>query len=671
MLILLLFVGFFGLFLRGNGNIGHNGDGMDGHVSFVVVGGTGDLAKRKIWPSVAELVHRKELDLHSVHFYAGSRDTATVTRNLLTSYFSEFACADHTRACDHEYNYQVLLDSISAVTLKTGKDYTELNQQINNRMNEVTGREILRVFYLAVPPFAYSGIIANINEFCRPSASLSEGTKLRIAIEKPFGRDLNSAQLLANDMRKFLSDDEVYLVDHYLHKEGVKQIRNFLTMNYATLLPIWNNKYIDYIEIVAREGLDVKGRSKYYDTYGVIRDMHQSHLTELLLLIVTDAMEKDQEHEPKNVMLHKVTHPFLHSTFIGQYRGYQDHLMEDTQTLNISRTPTYATVVLGVQDENWFGVPFYLTSGKAVSKREGFVRVVFQKHAFSHFNIAVPECMDSVPEIQFTFNSDKPEYHHGHSITVQPPISELITDHSSAVKDGSHQCEPHVLMSSSSSTHSHVHAYTSVITGLIRGDKHLFVPLANIIQSWKVWTPLVRELELVNKEGTMANNLVIYDKDLVEKLSLITKGTKLITTYTGGSTQDSYTVLGNDNSIMTMATNNMEALSIQDHTVYMASRSLVLTKLASDIHAFALRSVDSKGSFNLALPGGSSPLELFQILSLDYRDTFPWESTHIWQTDERCVETSSPDSNIHQLRLKLLDLVNIPPSNVHPMIPNG
>ncbi len=629
-------------------------------VSFIVIGGTGDLAKRKIWTSVTEMVINQVIDLSSVHFYAGTRDSTEVTYQLLSTYFSEQECAEQLnlsiKKCK-SINDQIL-NSITSVRLKTSEDYKQLNTQIERRVH---GKEKLRIFYLAVPPFAYSEIAKNIHMYCR----LMFGD-LRIAIEKPFGRDLTSAKNLANELRNNLADDEVYLVDHYLHKSGVKLMQQFLMYNSELLKPFWNRRNIKHVEIVARETVDVKGRSSYYNHYGVIRDMLQSHLTELMTIVATgvvDINDKEDKNEVKNLALQRITHPFLDSTFIGQYNGYKRHVIDDSSgSINSSRTPTFVSVVLYMQDINWFGVPFFISSGKSLLKAEGFVKIVFKDKDFGIFTNEA----DCIPEITFTFNSNSGE---DHFITVSPAIHHDLKKHFLQEKllsnEDSGSCSMYLLTPSQSSN-TPLHPYTSVIMGLINGDRHLFVPLKNIIQSWSIWTPLLEEME-----ADHFSNIHAYNSDIVDHLKLTSKGTKLVTSFK----EDAELLNSMDDSLLSISStgvdHNMVTSTISGHPMYLASRTVILRQLGSDIFNAALKSVTLNNVFHMTLPGGSSPLQLFQILSIDYKESFPWRYTHIWQTDERCVDISSPDSNIYQLKQYLLDLVDIPPSNIHPILSNG
>ena len=621
-------------------------------VSFIILGATGDLAKKKLWPSVIEMVVTKQLDLSRVHLYAGTRDSKEITYQSMRTYFENYNCAKRL-SLDVEHCRNIndnILRSTNFVKLRDSSDYLNLKRNIHQRLLAAEEVEQVRIFYLAVPPFAYSGIVSKIDAFCRPSTGV-----LRVAIEKPFGRDFESARELAELLRSYLVDDEVYLVDHYLHKPGVQQIQSFLEKNYHLLKPIWNRKGIKYVEIVANEKFDVQGRTGYYDQYGAIRDMLQSHLTELMATLITgiDSYEKDK-NEAKHVFLQKVTHPFIHSSFIGQYQDYLKQVMEETGNHNISTTPTYAAVLLFVQDKDWFGVPFFLSSGKSLLKREGFVRVVFHDGVFD-----VPIQEGCNPELSFIFNHETAgEYH---NIIVSPPMvtvkSPFLSDETGSVNDNS--CGKRVFSPALEFIPSQ--AYTSVVAGLLSGKKDLFVPLKNVLESWRIWAPLLKEIELDSP-----GKLYIYSSDLVEQMKLSKKGTKLITTFSKNS------LVHTDPFLSFSSTGTGITLSnFLGHNAFVSSRSNLLLRLAVDIYNAALNSVAKNGVFHIALPGGSSPLELFQIMALDYSDTFPWTSTHVWQTDERCVDISSPNSNINQLRQHLLQYVNIPASNIHPILANS
>ena len=611
-----------------------------GVISFIVIGATGDLAKRKIWPSIVEMISKNQISTTNVHFYAGARESPDMIHKTLDSYFNELDCPKQTEEMCTNLKIRIM-NIITCVKLKNAQDYSNLNKE----MLQKNKNEAIRIFYLAVPPFAYSDIADNVNKHCRPING-----ELRIAIEKPFGRDLSSAEELAMELRKFLTDNEVYLVDHYLHKEGVKQIREFLTQNSKIFKHVWNHKNIKYVEIVAKEKLDARSRTGYYDHYGVIRDMLQSHLTELLAIIATAIDGEGDTNEFKHAVLKKVTNPFIGSCFVGQYKDYQQHLMEDTGNRNLSRTLTFASVLLYIQDKNWFDVPFFLTSGKSLSRREGFVRVVFKDGTFN-------EC--SNPEILFTFNTDKAM--EGPSVTLSNHIPNIAMKSFTGTPGERGSCESQVIYPDNS---LYSNAYVSVIMGLIDGEKGLFVPLENIIQSWHIWTPLLTELET---DEVSNDHLHIYYPQTIDHMILDATGTQLVTT---NPNTLQFTDISPSHMTMMASTGTASITTdyIRNHPVYMASRSTLLKRLAADLYQTARTSVAAKGAFHLALPGGSSHLELFQILSLDYRDTFPWSSTHMWQTDERCVPVASSDSNIRQLQASLFDFIDIPSSNIHQIL---
>ena len=173
---------------------------------------------------------------------------------------------------------------------------------------------------------------------------------MRVVLEKPFGSDLASAKLLASEISKYLREEEIYRVDHHLCKFGVEQILPFRGMNSAWLTPLWNKESIQYIEIAMKERVDVKGRSKFYNSYGVIRDVLQNHLTEILvqLLVPTshgeNSLTSQQFIAAKKSILSKLYPPLLRHSLLGQYIDYRKHLHKDgvlvsDENSSVSLTP--------------------------------------------------------------------------------------------------------------------------------------------------------------------------------------------------------------------------------------------------------------------------------------------------------------------------------------------
>jgi glucose-6-phosphate 1-dehydrogenase len=208
-----------------------------------------------------------------------------------------------------------------------------------------------------------------------------------VIIEKPFGTDLATAEKLNSAVHAVFNEQQVYRIDHYLGKETVQ---NLLVLRFANTIfePVWNRNYIDHVQITVAEEVDVENRAAYYDKAGVIRDMFQNHLLQLLMVT---AMESPVRYEADAIRDEKVkvlkaiqpmTPQQVHeNTVRGQYRGYQTH----KGVAPNSHTATFAAMKLSIDNWRWHGVPFYLRSGKVMSCRTTQIVVQFREPPFMLF----------------------------------------------------------------------------------------------------------------------------------------------------------------------------------------------------------------------------------------------------------------------------------------------
>ena len=647
----------------------NNRSSNKGATTLIIMGANGDLAKRKIWPSVQELIFRNLVDTSLLHIYAASRQPTQTTIDNLNHYFKHLSCAtlkDFNENCT-EFNHKIA-SIVTPCSLKIEQDYEKLHHFINSRLTKENLYEAARIFYLSVPPFAYTGIAQNIDRYARPS---SDDTILRVAVEKPFGKDLQSAQTLADHLQKYLNSNEVLIVDHYLHKPGVSQILDFRLSNLDKLNPIWNAKYISHVEVVAREMLSVEGRT-YYDQYGVVRDMLQNHLTEIVALLIADLTNFTSVKSGTNFDLNKaklealktIYPPFVNNVVLGQYSDYQTHLFHDLDKTKIgSRTPTFAVVLMNVRSPQWFGIPIFLISGKLLGKKETYARIVFKQSLLSWFPYETRQCTDTI-----VFNIETDNYRN-YSIEVPFGKGYNMYHFLSHQVDGT--CKMTVFIPDNQQP---LQAYASIIKNLIEGKDSYFIPLKNALQSWHVWSPLLHELD----RGQ--SNLLIYSSNLWNNMKLSVNDSDLILSFKHNDIQyaqrrnQEEIVFDNDNNFVHyISTNDVTSFTNEDlfgHQVYTLSRSELAQNMSHDIYHAALKSIQERGVYHVVFPGGMSPLTIYQALVLSYKDSFPWTKTHVWQTDERCVTPTSVESNFNQLMNHLLDLVPIPYTNIHPLYKN-
>ena len=231
-----------------------------------------------------------------------------------------------------------------------------------------------RLFYLATPPVLYPVIIGQLG---RAGLNHSESGWTRIIIEKPFGRDLESARQLNDQVHAVFDEQQVYRIDHYLGKETVQNLMTFRFAN-AIFEPLWDRNYVESVQITMAEAIGVAHRAGYYDQAGVLRDMLQNHLLQLLTLIAMEppaAFNARSLRDEKVKVLQAVRAVRREDYVLGQYAGYLD---EEGVAPN-SRTPTYVALKLNIDNWRWQGVPFYVRTGKGLHGKTTEITLEFKR----------------------------------------------------------------------------------------------------------------------------------------------------------------------------------------------------------------------------------------------------------------------------------------------------
>ncbi len=258
-----------------------------------------------------------------------------------------------------------------------------------------------RVYYLSTKPQLYAKAVEQLG-----AAKLNDDSngQRRVIIEKPFGTDLATAQQLNLAMHRVFREDQVYRIDHYLGKETVQ---NLFVLRFANSIfePLWNHNYIDHVQITVAEEVPVGRRAGYYDTSGVLRDMFQNHLLQLMMITAMEPparFDANLVRDEKVKVLHsvrtKIGADFAAETVRGQYAGY---LSEEDVPAN-SQTETFAALKLHVDNWRWQGVPFYLRSGKAMSCRTTQIVIQFRDapHLLLGSKTRIPTANQLVIQVQ-------------------------------------------------------------------------------------------------------------------------------------------------------------------------------------------------------------------------------------------------------------------------------
>ncbi|HLJ65023.1 MAG TPA: glucose-6-phosphate dehydrogenase [Stellaceae bacterium] len=243
------------------------------------------------------------------------------------------------------------------------------------------------LFYLATPPQFFSPIVRRLGE----AGLLREGEEgwRRVIVEKPFGRDLRSAQTLNRALLAVLDESQIYRIDHYLGKETVQ---NIMVLRFANGLfePLWNREHIDHVQITVAETVGVEQRGKFYDATGAIRDMVPNHLCELLTLMAMEpptCFDADALRTEKVKVLEAVHRLVPQNVVRGQYGAGKgvDAYRQAPGVAPQSRTETYVAMKLMIDNWRWVGVPFYLRTGKALTRRRTEIAVQFKQAPLTLF----------------------------------------------------------------------------------------------------------------------------------------------------------------------------------------------------------------------------------------------------------------------------------------------
>jgi glucose-6-phosphate 1-dehydrogenase len=340
--------------------------------TLVIFGASGDLTSRKLIPALYLLAHKGRLPKQTrIVGVARSKFTNESWRTELEESTRKFTA----KAFDPK-DWQAFAANLfyHPGDIDKPDDFKALAKLLDELE---AGAATTRLYYLATAPGLYATAIENLGG--AGLADESRGVR-RVVIEKPFGTDLKTAQELNRQTHQVFDEKQVYRIDHYLGKETVQ---NILVMRFANSIfePLWNRRYIDHVQITVAEEVDVGRRAGYYDTAGVVRDMFQNHLLQLLMVTAmesparfTSEFVRDEKVKVLRAIKPLTGGDFARDTVRGQYEGY----LEADGVAPGSQTATFAALKLHIDNWRWQGVPFYLRSGKAMSCRTSQIVIRFR-----------------------------------------------------------------------------------------------------------------------------------------------------------------------------------------------------------------------------------------------------------------------------------------------------
>jgi len=452
----------------------------------VVFGASGDLVSRKLLPSLMRISQRQLLDdsffllgvgrkklidkqFRQTAQQAIQKSTSNVSIEEIESFINKLYYVSG------DYSDALFYDGIRAKLAELDKKH------------KVNGP--IRIFYLAVPPFLYSTIVERLG-----SSGLSclgeSGSKqrVRLVVEKPFGRDLQSAVELNKVIHRCFNESQVYRIDHYLGKETIQNILMFRFAN-AIFEPIWNRNYIDHVQITIAESIGIEHRGSYYDKAGALRDMFQNHMLQMLALVAIEpptSFEADHIRDEKVKLLRSIR-PFKLDELDGFIvRGqYGPGSITDKKVVGYraepgispkSKTETFVAAKLFMDNWRWKGVPFYLRTGKRLARKDTEIAITFKEVPHSMFVSAGLADMPSNALI----------------LRIQP--EEGISLSFQAKRPGSKICMSTLNMNFDYQSVFGVEmpeAYQRLLLDCMVGDQTLFTRYDGVEIAWQLLTPVL------------------------------------------------------------------------------------------------------------------------------------------------------------------------------------
>jgi len=454
-------------------------------LSIVVIGASGDLASKKIFPALFALYCQGFLPKEFTVFgFARSQMgdpefRQHITTNLTCRYVPGESCQDRM---DEFLNRCFYLSG----QYNSSDSFLDLYTKMKSKEH---GINVNHIFYLAIPPSVFVDVGRAIGDAGLVRCDAGHPWS-RVVIEKPFGRDRASSDKLVKEMGNIFHEAQTYRIDHYLGKEV---IQNLMVLRFANLIfePLWNNKYIKSVHISWKEDLGLEGRAGYFDHYGIIRDVMQNHLLQIMALIAMepcDKMEAGYICNQKVKLLRSIAPLSLDDIVVGQFTAatYRGHryagYLDDERVPNSSITPTYASAKLKIDNDRWRGVPFIISAGKGLECRSTEVRIQFREVNKSMYSALGANHAPN--ELVIRIQPDE---------TITLTIANKIPGMGMRLKQTSLDLRYHEAFDEIIPD-----AYESLLLDVIQGDKSLFIRKDELGTAWDIFTPILHQLEEAN-----------------------------------------------------------------------------------------------------------------------------------------------------------------------------
>lgn len=459
---------------------------MHEKLTIVVLGASGDLAKKKTYPSILDLFLHGFLPACTIIVgYARSKMSDDSFRQYLAPYLK--VTGDKKSIKKEQFISRCFYFSGD---YDSSDSFASLNERLTSLESDTNSCPCHnstvsnRLFYFAIPP----------NVFIPAATCIKQHTQSvngwnRLVVEKPFGHDLQSALNMLTQLDELYSEDQIYRIDHYLGKE---MVQNLLMFRFANIIfePLLNNRYVQCVLITFKEDFGTEGRGGYFDQYGIIRDIMQNHLLQILSLVAMEAPVRVLGEDSSNYVrdakvnvLRAISPIRREDMILGQYvadeSGEHPGYLDDPTVNPTSTTPTFALAVMYVNTPRWAGVPFIMKAGKALDNRKAEVRIHYKDTPGLPFMFDCSDC----PRNELVMRLQPEESVYMKMMVKKPGLFTIPI-----------QSELDLNFVSRYKTYR-PEAYTRLLLDAVQGNQAAFVRGDELEMAWRIFSPVLEEIE--------------------------------------------------------------------------------------------------------------------------------------------------------------------------------